>query len=194
MAKICPRCNVSYTNDAVKCVTCNGPLEAVAVPKKKKAVIVSLIVSAVALLLALITVAIVAALTGPRGRVHYIMRQLKENDIDAVVDTLPDFLSDGSLAYEEELMMHLTRYTEKMSDYVFSFNTNRALKPSTNQMTELMESIRLFVGDSLDETQIEDVKMVWVDFRGGLRGFWNSVDLRFVMIYYKGEWCWWPYY
>lgn len=194
MAKICPRCSINYKDSAVKCVACHGPLETVEMPKRKKTVIVSLLIAAAVLLLTLLTVVIVSSLTGPRGRVRYIMNQIKENRIDAVMETLPDFLLDGTSGYEKEITVHLTAYTKKMSDYVFSFNTNRALDPSTDQMTELMESIRSFAGDTFDETLIEDVKMVWVDFRGGLRGFWNSADLRFVMILYKGEWCWWPYY
>lgn len=194
MAKICPTCNVRYTNSASKCVTCGGPLAAVEVPKRRKRLVISLVLAASVLLVALLVTVTVLSFTGPRGQVRYIMNQMRENRIDAVLETLPDFLLDGSQAHEERITMQLTAYTEKMSDYVFSFNTNRALPPSTNQRNELMESIRRFAGDDFDETLIEDVKMIWVDFRGGVRGFWNSVDLRFVMIRYKGEWCWWPYY
>ena len=90
--------------------------------------------------------------------------------------------------------MHLIAYVEKMSNYVYSFYSAPAQDPYSTQIDELMESIRAYAGEDFDESLIEDVSMVWVDYRGGRRGFWRSVDLRFVMVLYKGEWCWWPYY
>ncbi len=194
MSKICPNCNINYSNSAVKCVTCGSPLVLLEMPKKKKSIIISLIITAAILVIAAITTITVVSLTGPRGKVRYIMNNLKKNDIDAVLDTVPDFLLDPDLEYKDDILIGLTTYTDNMSGYIFSFNTNKCVTPSTSQITELKQSIQSIVGENFDTSKIEDVKMVWVDIRGGTFAFWNSSDARFVMIKYNDEWHWWPYY
>ena len=194
MAKICTTCGLKYKDSATKCVNCKSELEIIETPQKKKKAIIAICLAAFCLVLALLLTLALIIFTGPRGRVRYIMNNLRDNDVEAVLDTLPDFLIDENSPYGHEVKLALSRYTSQLSNYVYSFNTNKTADPSSAQMTELMNSIKKFAGDDFDETLIEDVKIVWVDFRGGIHGFWNSIDSRFIMIKYKGEWCWWPYY
>ena len=194
MTKRCPCCNVNYKKTAVRCVSCGCILDEIRMPRKKKILLLTLLITASILLASLSAAAVVSYRTGPRGRVHYIMNQMMDNNVDEVFATLPDFLMEGEVDYNDPDTMHLIAYVEKMSNYVYSFYSDPAVVPNSTQREELMETIRPYVDEDFDESLIEDVSMVWVDYRGGRRGFWRSVDLRFVMIFYKGEWCWWPYY
>lgn len=194
MTKRCPHCNINYKKSAVKCVSCGCILDEIRMPKKKKIILLTLLITASILLVSFSIAAVISYRTSPRGRVHYVMNQLMDNNVDAVFDALPDFVLDGEVDYNNPDVMHLIAYVEKMSNYVYSFYSTPAVVPNSAQIDELMESIRPFVDEDFDESLVEDVSMVWVDYRGGRRGFWRSVDLRFVMIFYKGEWCWWPYY
>ena len=132
--------------------------------------------------------------TSPETRVKEIMQYLKDGDFDAVMDSLPSFIWQYEQTDEAQIQFDISFFVDRMNSYIYSFNTNNEITPSERQIEELIDSIKKIVGDEFDASVITDVKVVWVDVRGGVRNFWQTTHERFVMIKYQDEWCWWPYY
>ena len=88
----------------------------------------------------------------------------------------------------------MSKSVHRMSSYIFSYNSNKAVIPSEREQGELIQSFADFGGDKFDHSKLEEIKVVWVDFRGGeTPGLWHIYHVRFVIIKYDGEWCWWPF-
>ena len=194
MAKICPNCHLTYKKYAYKCVSCRTVLE----KKKKTPLQIALIVISITLSVCLLSgvtgMLVWKHLTDPATKTHEVMTHIKNGDVDAVMDCLPEFLTQSDVAELEKIEMQIDFNVMKLHEYLYSFNTQKAVTPSGRQMDELIDSIKMTVGEDFDPEVIEDVKMVWVDIRGGLTNFWQTSHMRFTMIKYQGEWCWWPFY
>lgn len=194
MAKFCKHCNIPYKKFAYKCVICGTVLE-----KKRKtpmqiALIAISITLSACLLIASCAYLIYDYNTSPETRVKEIMQYLKDGDFDAVMDSLPSFIWQYEQTDEAQIQFDISFFVDRMNSYIYSFNTNNEITPSERQIEELIDSIKKIVGDEFDASVITDVKVVWVDVRGGVRNFWQTTHERFVMIKYQDEWCWWPYY
>ena len=190
MAKICKECGVKHRNNATKCVHCGAPFEDVPHYAKKKKLIILVIVCAV---LVLAAIASVIYLTGPEAAVRRIMESHKRNDVQAIVDSFPSFLLEAEGVDRDELIADLSSSVESMSEYMFSYSIEKVNDPSDGDREKLIKKTQLVVGDDFNESDIKDIKVVWVKFTGNVPSVWPSGSTRFVMIKYDGRWCWCPY-
>jgi len=195
MAKVCKACGLNYHNYADKCFCCGAPLQ---INKKIRAIkiaVVSTLILAVAIAVA---VSLYDYYTSPVSVTDEIMNAYMDGDEAAVMATFPAFLNHAKDLGEYEMKYGFKYWywgdIVMMQDYLFSYNTDRVVTPSDKQREQLIESISEMIGEHFNPDIIEDVKMVWVDFRGGTMGYWGLNHTRFVMIKYAGEWCWWPFY
>ena len=194
MAKFCKCCGLPYKNYAYKCVECGVILQ-----KKKKtpmqiAIIVISIVLSVCLVASTVAYLIYDHITSPETRAGEIVEYFMDGDLDAVMDSIPKFLWEYEAVDEHKLRLEMSVQVNVQSEYIYSFNTNREITPSERQVEELIDSIKQLAGEDFDSSVIQDIKFVWIDIRGGLTNFWQESDVRFAMIKYQDEWCWWPYY
>ncbi|MBQ7923646.1 MAG: hypothetical protein IJ325_13900 [Clostridia bacterium] len=189
MAKICRQCGVKYKNSATKCIMCGTEFNDVHIYAKKKK---HLILGIVGTILAAVTVVMIIFSTGPEAAVWRIMESHKRNDVEEIVESFPDFLMESENFDEKAFMVDVKSVTGYFSKYIFSYNIGAAQKPSSRECAELMEVFRYYAGDAFDESQIEDIRMVWVNYKCNIPSFWPSRATRFIMIKYEGRWCWWP--
>ena len=189
MAKICKQCGVKHKNSATKCAMCGTPFEDVRVSIKKRTF------TLYAILALTIVVAIVLGIvfsTGPRAKVRQIMRHYKNANPSAVVDTYPSFMLESENYDIESLQRSIAANVEDVSAFMVSFSVDRPQNPNERDRKQLIDDFRYYCGDTFDESKLEDIKFVWVSFKGRVSGIWAKSTTRFVVIKYDGEWCWWP--
>lgn len=189
MSKICKNCGVRHENSAKKCIACGAEFgDEHIYAKKKKQVILAVC----CILLLTIAIGLVMFFTGPKAAVRRIMNAHKRNDFEAVVEAMPDLLLESDKLDYDQFMLTTERTVEVFSQYIFSFNIEKAETPNANEREWLMDALRYFGEDSFDEAKVTDVKIVWVRYKGNVPGFWPSRGTRFLVFKYDGEWTWWP--
>lgn len=185
MAKLCPQCNMKYANSADKCIKCGAELEVIKSDVKKKRIIIVSIISV--LLIAAIIVGVLY-FTSPEAKVRAILNDFKQGNVEDIINSFPEFFKKSGFLNEEAFAENVAR----LSDYMFSYNVNKAANPSTRETTEILESLSTFEEYGYDYSKLQEIKIVWTDMRGGIPGLWgNSMD-KFTMIKYDGAWYWWP--
>lgn len=189
MAKICPQCGVKYKNSATKCIMCNTEFQDNHVSKNKKKILIFVIVGVI---LAAAVVTSILLFTGPKAKVRHIMDSYKRNDAEAVIATFPSFFMETDQINIDLYLTEIELNVRDMSDYIFSYNIEKAEKPSSQEREEFMENFRHYGGDNFDEDKLEDIRIVWINYKGNVPGIWPSRAVRFIMIKYEGKWCWWP--
>lgn len=189
MSKICSNCGVKYSNSAKKCIMCGTEFNDEHIYAKRKRFIILGIVGA---LLIGAVIALVVFSTGPKAAVRRVMESQKRNDPEATIAMFPSFFVESDLTDKEALLRDVSEMTEALSQYLFSYNIEKAADPTTKEVEEYMEVFRYFGGEDFREEDIEDIKIVWVNYKGNIPSFWPSHATRFVMIKYEGKWCWWP--
>ena len=189
MSKICKNCGVKHENSAKKCAACGAEFNDEHIYAKKKK---HFILAICGVFLLATGVGLIAYSTGPRAAVRRIMNAHKRNDFEAVVATFPDFLFESEHLDQNAFMLSTEGVVERFSQYIFSYNIDKAETPSANEREAYIETFRYFGGENFDESEVEDIKMVWVNYKGNIPGFWPSRGTRFIVFKYKGEWCWWP--
>ena len=189
MSKVCPNCGVKHENIAKKCVACGAEFNDEHIYAKKKK---NLIIAICCALIFLTVTFLIVFTTGPKAEVRRIMNAHKRNDVEAVIDSMPDFLLESDILDYDLFILQTERTVESFSQYIFSFNIDNAKTPSANERQDLLETLEYFGGDNFDQAKVEDIKYVWVNYKGNVQGFWPSRGTRFLVFKYDGEWCWWP--
>ena len=189
MAKICKQCGVKYSNSATKCVMCGTEFEDNQTYLQKKQYIRFGVILAV---LAAVIVVLVLSFTGPKAAVRRIMANYKRNDVAAVVVAFPRFFMESDALDRQEFVEFIEENVKDLSEYLISYNIEKAETPTSQYRKELMDQILFFAGPGFDESDIEDIKIVWVNYKGNISGIMQSNASRFTMIKYKGDWYWWP--
>lgn len=189
MSKACQQCGVKHRNDAKKCINCGAEFGDLPQRAKNKKLIILGIIGVL-----LIAAAVFALIyfTGPKAAVRRVMRSFKNNDVEAIVDSLPEFYVECEYWTREEVVKAMSGPVLEMSNYIFSYNIDSVKSPSDSERDELMETFKSLAGEDFDESDIEDIKLVWVNFTGNVPGFWPAGATRFIMIKYNGRWCYWP--
>ena len=191
MAKICTQCNLKHGNDATKCVQCGGQLEVIQSDVKKRKIIIS---SLIAVVLVIVIVLGIVFFTGPKAKVRGIMRDFKQGDVEGIVDSFPEFFINYTGVGEEALEAELDPWVQSLSEYIFSYNIDKLANPSTREYNDVLASLDEYRDYGYDPAKLTDVKVVCLDMRGGVPGFWGSSFEKFVLIKYDGAWYWWPFY
>ena len=194
MAKICQNCGLKYKSFADKCVGCHGRLETVEKTRGQKIAIVLSVSLSSLLLITLICFQAYYYTHDPEVKVRSILRSARHSDMEEILDSLPDFIPDEQKPDEFEIMMMNPSTAPVLYKPVYSFSTNNPQTPSDRQRKELMQTVTDFMGEDFDTSVITDVKFVWAEVRGGKLAYWYQMRVRFVMIEYEDEWCWWPLY
>ena len=190
MAKVCKNCGVKYSNSATKCVMCGTEFDDVHIYTKRKKVVIFAIICAV-LIAAVVAFTILS--TGPKAEVWRIMNAHMRNDADAIIETFPPFLMESDKFDSGAFIVEVKATTRQMSEYIASFNVEKAETPNSMYREEFMEDVLYFANDDFDENDIEDIKIVWANYKGGkVYGTLHSRASRFTMVKYQGEWYWWP--
>ncbi len=189
MAKICKQCGVKYSNSTTKCIMCGAEFEDTHVYKARKKYILLGILGAL-LLGGIVTLLLM--FTGPKGAVRRLMAAQTKGDVDAVIAFYPDFLLETDKINWTEYRLGLERATESTAKYVFSYNIEKAETPNAQEREEMLEIFRYYAGDNFDESSITEMKIIWVNYKSNVQGFWPSHATRFFMFKYQGHWCWWP--
>lgn len=189
MAKICKQCGIKYENSATKCIVCGTEFKDTHIYSRRKKLLIFGIIGVI-LVLATIFIAILS--TTPEAAVWRIMEAHRRNDLDAVVATFPDFLLESEVIDKNKFMLNTQYAMEEFSQYIFSYSIGKAETPNSNEREKYMEIFRYFGGSKFQEDKIEDIKMVWVNYKGNIIGFWPSRGTRFIVFKYDGDWCWWP--
>ena len=130
--------------------------------------------------------------TGPKAAVRRIMNAHKQVDAETVISYLPDFLLESDKIDGEKFKMETEATVKGFSRFLFSFNLEKAETPSDREIEELLETFEYFGGENFDESKVRDIKMVWVNYKGNVQGFWPSRGTRFIVFKYEGRWYWWP--
>ena len=187
MAKYCTQCNLKHSNSAEKCVSCGAELTMrKADVKKKKIIIISLISI---FLIAAVIVGIVI-FTGPKAKARQIMRNFKQGDTAGVVSSFPDFFVEE--IGRDVLEADLNDVVQIYSDYIFSFAIQEVASPSSREKNNIIESLEAY--EKFDSSKLKDIKIIWLDTKGGIPGFWGATFEKFILIKYDGSWYWWPFY
>jgi len=189
MAKVCSKCGVEYKNSATRCVMCGTEFHDAHVYAKRKRCIILGITGVV---LAVVLGVLLVLSTGPRAAVWRIMESHKRNDVEAIVESFPDFLMESEVLDEKAFMVDVKSLANYFSKFIFSYSIGQAQIPSAREQEEVVEVFRYFGGDAFDEERLEEVRTVWVDYKGNIPSFWPSRASRFLMVKYDGRWCWWP--
>ncbi|MBQ8432904.1 MAG: hypothetical protein IJX28_08485 [Clostridia bacterium] len=189
MSKICKQCGVKYSNSTKKCTMCGTEFQDTHVYEKRKKY---LILGVIALLLVAAAVTLILMFTGPKGAVRRIMIAQKQGDVDAIIAFYPDFLLETDKINWTEYRLGLERSAENSAKYIFSYNIEKAETPNTRECEEMIEIFRYYAGEDFDETKVTEFKMIWVNYKSNVQGFWPSHATRFIMFKYEGRWCWWP--
>lgn len=192
IAKCCEKCGVRHRNETLTCAICGTPFKDAAKKNFQRKMTVILTVVAV-FVISLSTILIMRSI-GPEALARDIMRSYKNNEPDALIETFPSFLTESENFDEKSYIKDMSKSVQRMSSYIFSYNSNKAVTPSEREQGELIQNFADFGGDRFDPSKLEEIKAVWVDFRGGeTPGLWSTYHVRFVIIKYDGEWCWWPF-
>ncbi len=189
MSKMCPHCGVKYQNSATKCLICKIELPENHGHKKMKKLVFSGIIGIV---LVGIAITLVSMLTGPKAAVRRIVEGFKQNDPQAIMAMLPDFVLESDKIDRRELELEMTTDSLTLSKYIFSYNIEEVKDPTSQECEKLMENFRYIAGEDFDDREIKDIKIIWVNYKGDIPGFWPSHATRFTMIKYQGRWYWWP--
>lgn len=189
MSKVCQKCGVKHENSAKKCAMCGTEFNDSHIYKKRKKLIILAICGVI--LLAAATVLIIYS-TGPKAAVRRIMNAHKQVDAETVISYYPDFLLESDKIDKEEFLTETEVTVQGFSRYLFSFNLEKAETPSERECEELIETFEYFGGENFDESELGEIKMVWVNYKGNIPGFWPSRGTRFIVFKYEGRWCWWP--
>ena len=189
MAKMCPQCGVKYQNKATKCVMCKIDLSENHGHKIMKKLVFSGIIGIV---LVGIAITLVSMLTGPKAAVRRIVEGFKQNDPQSIMAMLPDFVLESDKIDRRELELEMTTDALTLSKFIFSYNIEEVKDPSFQEREKLMEDFRYIAGEDFDDREIKDIKIIWVNYKGDIPGFWPSHATRFTMIKYQGRWYWWP--
>ena len=188
MAKICQLCGLKHGNNATKCVSCGTPLEDNGTPSKKKILIPVIL----GIILAVVGVVILILSTGPKAQIRRIMESYKKNDAEAIIATFPDFFTNSEKINPQTLQTQVKVETKSLSEYIFSYNIDKVETPAAQERQQMMEDFRYFAGEDFDESDIQDIKIIWVNYKGNVPGIWPIHATRFIMIKYNGRWCCWP--
>ncbi len=143
----------------------------------------------------LIVVAIVVGIiltTGPRAVARRVLRSYKNNDPISVVNTYPSFMLEAEGYDIEGLASAIAGNVKDVSEFMVSFSTDRPQTPNKRDHNQLLEDFKYYCGDAFDESKLEDIKFVWVSFKGQTSGIWGKSTSRFTIIKYDGKWYWWP--
>ena len=189
MSKVCKSCGVKHENSAKKCVACGAEFNDEHIYARKKK---NLILAICGILFLASAIGFMFFSTGPKAAVRRIMNAHKLNDFDAVVAAMPDFLLESDKIDYNLFMLNTERTVEVFSQYIFSFNIDRAETPNSNEREELIETLKYFGENNFEESKVTDIKIVWVNYKGNVQGFWPSRGTRFLVFKYDGKWCWWP--
>ena len=189
MAKICKQCGVKYSNSATKCIMCGTEFEDNHVHAKRKELFILGIAIAA---LAAVIVVLILFFTGPKAAVRRIMDGYKRNDAAAIVVSIPRFLMESDYIDSQGFVQSLETNAKELSEYIVSYNIEKAETPNSQYREELMNDILYFAGDGFEESDIEDIKIIWVNYKGNVSGLMHSNATRFTMIKYNGNWYWWP--
>lgn len=189
MAKICQQCGLKHGNNATKCIACGTefPLSQSSSKNKKY-----LIFAILGVLLAVGAIVCILLFTGPKATVRRIMESYKRNDAEAIIATFPDFFKDSEKINSQTLQTQIEIETKSLSDYIFSYNIEEAKTPTAQERQQMMEDFRYFAGEDFNENDIQDIKIIWVNYKGNVTGIWPIHATRFIMIKYNGRWCCWP--
>ena len=189
MSKLCKACGLKHRNSALKYASCKTPFNDQKQRAKKRRLIILTIAVAV-----LITTAVFAILhySGPKGVTRRVMDAYRENDPESLVDTLPPFYVNADGSNREKMIQQYAPFVKRLSNYIFSYYLDEPLVPSERQREELMKQIRYFAGADFKESDIEDIRFVWVHFTGDVLYIWPKYTERFIVIKYEGDWYWWP--
>lgn len=189
MAKICQQCGVKYKNSATQCVMCGTEFQDIHVGGKGKMIRIFGILGA---LLVVAMVVIMLLFTGPKAAARRVMEGYKRNDAEAVIACFPSFFMESDELNRDGWVKEIEYNVKDMSDYIFSYTIEKAEKPSSQDRERFMEDFHYFGGDAFDENKLQDVRVVWVIYKGNIPGVWPSRGARLVMIKYEGRWYWWP--
>ena len=189
MAKICTECGLKHYSTARRCVKCGSKLKII---KKDQIRNIIIIMLSIAIVTSLAIAIIVPIMQSPETKLKRIMNYIIDNDSRAVFDSYPHFY----IAHLEEedpfYAIPLRERIKQLSDYIFSFNVHEIVKPSTSQRTDILKQISECADYGYDPAQLEDMRVIWLEIRGGIRGLWYTTYEKFVMIKYNDEWCLWP--
>ena len=191
MAKYCPQCNLKHSNKAEKCVKCNGELEVIQADLKKKRFLIGFLIG-------ILTVALIVGgilfFTGPKAKVRSIMQAFKRGDVDAVVDTFPDFIIASGDLDEQYLEYQLPNLVSNLSEYKFSYKITKVANPSFKEKENILAHISRLEEYGCDPLKLQDIKVVFFTMKGVSPGQWGSSFNKFILIKYDGTWYWWPFY
>ncbi len=189
MSRKCPRCGVKYTSKATHCVLCNIELPDNHIHADRKKILIFLIVG---ILVAAAAITLTLIFTGPKAVARKVISNYKKNDPDAVYETYPSFLIESDRIDQKMLKEDLERNVNDMSDYIFSYNIDKVEKPTTKEIKEFIRSFHVNGGAAFEEEKLQDIRIVWINYKGNITGIWPTRAVRFVIIKYDGKWCWWP--
>lgn len=190
MAKICTQCNLKYSNKSHKCVQCGSELEIIQSDLKKKKILIGILIG---LLSVALIVGAVLFFTGPKAKVRSIMRAFKKGDVEAVVETFPDFVvASGDL--DDYLKYQLPSMVSDLSDYKFTYKIDRVADPSSKERNNVLDHMIILEEYGFDPLKFEDIKVVFFTMKGVSPGKWGSSFDKYILIKYDGTWYWWPFY
>lgn len=189
MSKICRQCNLKHHNYATSCVHCGSELEVTRPTKIIRRTLISVIITATLISAVVFSV---TYFTGPKAAVRKIMRAYKSNDVQAVVDCFPDFLTESLGDSRAEVEKSMTDSTKRASRYLFSYQITNTASPHAREREELLQSFESLEEHGFDESKLEDIKIVWTKMTGKIRGFLTTSRGRFIAIKYGGQWYCWP--
>ncbi len=191
MAKICTQCNLKYSSKALKCVQCGSELEVIQADLKRKRIFIGILagVLSIALILGAILV-----FTGPKAKVRGIMRAFRRGDVDAVIETFPDFLLESVDLSEEYLKIQLPDAVTNLSENKFSYNISKIASPSSKEKNSVLEHLDKLGKYGYNPSKLQDIKVAIFTMKGITPGKWYSSFDKFILIKYDGVWYWWPFY
>ena len=142
--------------------------------------------------LAVVAVFVVLYLTSPQAAVRRIMDGYRNNDPDAVIESYPEFFMDSVLVDREKWINDIRFSVKVSSQHIHYYELEDPQKPSASERERLMKDFKLYGGFDFDESDIKDIRIIWVNYDVDFGGVLPQAGLRFVMIKYEGRWCWWP--
>ena len=142
----------------------------------------------IALVVSLALAIIIPILQSPETKLKKMFRAITKNDPQEVLTFYPDFYTNKLREEDPFFQIEFRKKIEALSEYIFSFSIHDKGKPSTSQRTDINKKLDTYVQYGFDIEKLEDIEMIWMEIRGGVRGLWNTYYEKHIMIKYDGEW------
>ena len=185
MAKICPQCGLKHYKSARRCVNCDSKLQII---KRDLIISIAITMVSIALVISLALAIIIPILQSPETKLKKMLKAITNNDPKEVLTFYPDFYVNKLREEDPFFEVEFRENIKELSEYIFSFNIHDKARPSTSQRTDINKKLDTYVQYGYDVEKLEDIEMVWMEIRGGVRGLWNTFYEKYIMIKYNGEW------